>query len=140
LDVFVGDAPDGAAAGGEEEFFDGDACDVDAEEIGYVVEAVDEIGVEEEYAEEKEKVEGGEAGGADEHEGDEVAAEDGDGDRADGEGDDGVEHGVCVGLVRMPDFEGDEEYGDDGEGGVVAVARAAAQGGEGVTEEEFAND
>jgi hypothetical protein len=56
LDVFVGDAPDGASGCGEEEFFNGDAEDVDAEEIGDVVEAMNEIGIEEEKAEEQEKV------------------------------------------------------------------------------------
>ena len=78
LDVFVGHAPDGATGGGEEEFFDGDAEEVDAEEIGDVVEAVDEIGVEEEDAEKEEKIEESETDGADEHECDQIAAKVGD--------------------------------------------------------------
>jgi hypothetical protein len=56
LHVFVGDAPDGASGCGKEKFFNGDAEDVDAEEIGDVVEAMNEIGIEEEKAEEQEKV------------------------------------------------------------------------------------
>ena len=98
MDVFVGDAPDGASGCGEEEFFNGDAEDVDAEEIGDVVEAMNEIGIEEEKAEEQEKVQGGETQGADEHGWNEVATEESDHYGACGEGDDGVVHG----FVWMP--------------------------------------
>lgn len=135
LDVFVRDAPDGAAGGGEEEFFNGDTEEVDAEEIGDVVEAVDEIGVEEENAEEEEKIEESETGGAGEHQRDEVAAKVGDDDGADGKGDDGVDHG----FVRMPKLEADEEDNDKNERSVVAFARLAAQRGECFFEQKLAD-
>ncbi len=78
MEELVGDAKDGAAGRGKEKLFYRDAKDIDPKEMGDVVEAMNELGVEEENAEEQEKVQSGEAERTDEHGRDEVTAEEGD--------------------------------------------------------------